>query len=392
VLLALLGAVMAVRRQRALLLLLIPAVVAWAATAPASSPYIDAKLLTILSPAVLLCAAYGLASLRPPRAALAAAVVLGVAVLVSDALAYRMAIVAPEQRLAELADIDKRFAGRGPVLVNEYEEYTKHFLRRARGSDPYEGWTGGRAELRNPKLPVAAHAYDLDQLRTSFVERWPLIALRRSPAESQPPSNYRRVWSGHFYELWQRVGPTPAVHLPLDNPPYDPTQPLVCSGTVEGSFATALRQKPLIVDITRAPLPAGWYRDAQTPGALTTNKGGTVAASFDASGPVHVWLRGSTFRRLRVLIDGHEIGSVRQLNGPNQWMHVGEVELTPGSHRLELVRPTRSLRPGDAQRDVIGPVAIVPDGVEGIVRGLDVKKACGFSVDWLDVVASAPTP
>jgi hypothetical protein len=380
--LAVWGAIRAIRGERRLLLLVVPAVVAWALTAPASSPYIDAKLLTILSPALLLAAAYGLAQIRAARPALVVAIVLGVAILGSDALAYRVALVAPSDRLEELAQIDKRFAGRGPMLVNEYEEYTKHYMRRSRGSDPYEGWSAGRAQLTNPALPVGGHAYDLDQLRPAFVQRWHYIALRRSPAESRPPSNYRLVWSGRFYEVWRRSGPPPLTHIALGRGPYDPTAPLACKRLPAHAVA-ALRPAPQIVRLdTPAALPPGWYRDGD---ALTTNKGGTVSVTFPGRGPGHVWLRGSSFRDLGVSIDGRRIGTVRQLNGPNQWIDVGPVQLAPGEHKLELSRPTRALGPGDAQHDVIGPVAIVPAGRETLARGDALKRACGAPADWVDV-------
>jgi hypothetical protein len=385
--LALWGAAVAFRRERTLLLLVVPALAAFAGTAPFSSPYIDAKLLMILSPAVLAAAAAGIGWIAMRRAAPALALVLGLAVLVSDGLAYRVALVAPADRLEELAQIDKRFAGRGPILVNEYEEYTKHFMRRSRGSDPYEGWNAGRAQLRNPKLPVGGHAYDLDELTTSFVERWPLIATRRSPAESRPPSNYRRAWTGRWYEVWERTGAAPAVHVPLGRPPLDPTERLVCGEDDRGSFVAALRPKPLIVPIADAALPAGWYRDAQNPQTLVTNKGGRIAVEFSREGPGRVWLRGRAFRRLEVLIDGRRVGTVRELNGPNQWMDVGPADLPAGRHRLELVRPTRSLRPGDAQRDAIGPIAIVPATAPRLTRGAAALRACGSSADWLDLAA-----
>jgi hypothetical protein len=298
-----------------------------------------------------------------------------------------VALVAPADRLEELAQIDKRFAGRGPILVNEYEEYTKHFMRRSRGSDPYEGWNAGRAQLRNPKLPVGGHAYDLDELTTPFVERWPLIATRRSPAESRPPSNYRRAWTGRWYEVWERTGAAPAVHVPLGRPPLDPTERLVCGEDDRGSFVAALRPRPLIVPIADAALPAGWYRDAQNPQTLVTNKGGRIAVEFSGEGPGRVWLRGRAFRKLEVLIDGRRVGTVRELNGPNQWMDVGPADLPAGRHRLELVRPTRSLRPGDAQRDAIGPIAIVPATAPRLTRGAAALRACGSSADWLDLAA-----
>jgi hypothetical protein len=78
---------------------------------------------------------------------------------------------------------------------------------------------------------------------------------------------------------------------------------------------------------------------------------------------------------------------VRGNNGPNQWLDAGAARLTPGTHRLELVRPTRSLRPGDAQRDAIGPLAVVSDVAPQLVSGARLKSVCGRPADWIDVVS-----
>src|SRR4051794_16661396 len=239
---------------------LVPALVAYLVTAPASSPYIDAKLLAILSPAVVAMAALGVAALPRRGVAIGGAGVLLGALLVSDALAYRMALPAPTARLAELTQIDERYAGKGPLLVNEFEEYVKHYMRRSKGSDPYETWTAVRAQLRNPKLKVYAHTYDLDQMTAPYVQRWKYIVLRRSPVASRPPSNYDRVWSGRWYEVWQRTRAAPLRHVPLGPPPFDPTGAVDCKA-VRGQDAVAyVRPRPIVVPISQArPLPPGWY-------------------------------------------------------------------------------------------------------------------------------------
>ncbi|MEA2492451.1 MAG: hypothetical protein QOJ29_362 [Thermoleophilaceae bacterium] len=384
---ALAGLLLAFRRgQRGLLLLAIPCLVAYVGTAPMSSPYIDAKLLMLLSPALLLAAAVALGALTRRRLALAAATALALALLVSDGLAYRVALVAPIDRLDELAQIDRRFAGHGPILVNEFEEYTKHFMRRSPGSDPYEKWTAARAELVNPKLHVAGHAFDLDQMRGSYVQRWRLIALRRSPVASRPPSNYGRVWRGEFYEVWKRSAAAPQAHLGLGKPPLDPTQPFLCKrGDQFGGLIVAARPKPLIVGIREVSLPPGWYRDAQNIHALDVRKGGRIETTFEGHGPVRVWLRGRAFRKMAVLIDGRRIGTARGLNGPNQWIEIGNADLSAGTHRIALERPKRSLRPGDAQTDVIGPIAIESRVEPKLIRGGALRNVCGQSADWLDV-------
>ena len=394
--LALVGVVAAVRKRSAPLLLFAgPALVAFAVTAPVSTPYIDAKLLAILSPAVVAAAGAAIAAIRVRPLALATAAAVAVSLLASDALAYRMALPAPTARLDELGRIDDRFAGQGPVLVNEFEEYVKHYMRASRGSDPYESWTAGRAELRNPALPVTAHRYDLDQMTTSFVERWPLIALRRSPAESRPPSNYDRVFSGRFYEVWKRVRPAPERHIPLGKPPLDPAAPLDCALVKRlersGTVIAAIRPQPATIPISGArPLPAGWYVYGQDRRMLEIHKGG--ALSFPAaqvpgvsgSAAVRYWMRGRTTRTSDLRAGGSDLKVPRELQRDAEWIELGA---GPAPASLTLTRPKRSLRPGDAQPDIVGPLVGVADVKPVLVRGLRLVDACGAPADWIDVLA-----
>lgn len=364
---------------------LMPALVAFALTAPASSPYIDAKLLMILSPAVLVMAALGIAALPRRALAIPTAVVLGGALLISDALAYRIALPAPADRLGELTHIDELYAGKGPLLVNEYEEYVKHYMRRSKGSDPYETWTAARAELRNPNLEVGGHRYDLDQMQTEFVERWRFIVSRRSPVASRPPSNYDRVWSGEWYEVWQRKRPAPLLHTPLGKPPFDPTGKLDCGSlghlSSEGTPVAAIRVAPIIVPISKArPLPPGWYVYGQDRRMLEIHKGGTLGMTATSRGGLDLWMRGRTTRSDRLA----GLSVPRSLQRIGEWIHVGR---TTSGGAVALDRPTRSLRPGDAQPDIVGPLAAVPSQVTQVVRGAQLRKHCGKPADWLEVVS-----
>ena len=384
--LAVLGLAAAIRRRSApLLLFVVPSLFAFVVTAPISSPYIDAKLLAILSPPVIVAAGVAIAAM-PVRAGVAVAAVIGLALFVSDALAYRMALPAPVARLDELGRIDDRFAGQGPILVNEFEEYVKHYMRRSRGSDPYESWTAARADLRNRKLPVAAHRYDLDQMRTSYIERWPLIAVRRSPVESRPPSNYDRVFSGRYYDVWKRNRPAPLTHVALGEPPFDPTEPLDCSLVRNlagaGEVVAALRPQPIVIPISTArPLPPGWYVYGQNRRMLEIHKGGTLILPPFALGNVHLWLRGRTTRSDQLA--GPEPKLPRSLQRTTEWIDAGQENV---DFPLMLRRPKRSLRPGDAQPDIVGPLVAVRGGKPRIVSGRELRKGCGKPADWIDVV------
>lgn len=364
---------------------------AFAVGVPRGSPYADAKLMALLSPALLLAACAWLAAsgraVVVRRVALAG--VVG-AVAVSDALAYRIALPAPMDRLEELDAIGERFEGRGPVLVNEFEEYVKHFGRAGQLSGIYDRWNARRAELRPGVVLRAARDYRLDELAPAFVQAHRVLVTRRSPVEDQPPSNYSRAYRGRWYDAWERRGPAPAEHHPLGSrfsavglPHCGPLERL----TGDGALAGLERPAAIRFDVAaQRPLPAGWYPNAAEPGSLDTAKGGSVAARGVTGAGVHeIWVRGRIVRRLAVFVDGRRVGEVRGLNRATQWTRAGSIRLTAGVHRVELRRPKRSLRPGDAATDTIGPALAVPATPARLVRTRTARRLCGRPLDWVDV-------
>jgi hypothetical protein len=299
-----------------------------------------------------------------------------------------VARTAPMDRLQELSNIGERFDGQGPLLVNEFEEYAKHFARDAQPISPYETWTPAGAKLRRPRDPIYSHAYDLDQLTTEYVERWPLLAVRRSPAESRPPSNYERVWSGRFYEVWRRKDPAPAAHEPLGHPPLDALATPACADLRKlaghAPAVVATRPRPLLVDLGSGSLPSGWRRGHTE---LLTQVSGTVSGSATTgSGRHELWVKGTLVRRSELLVDGRAVGTAKHVNGPNQWIDVGPVDLRAGRHTVELRRPEGSLAPGDKGVDEIGPAALVPAGAGQLVSAPAGRPdaLCGRPLDWLD--------
>ena len=98
----------------------------------------------------------------------------------------------------------KRFEGKGLVLWNEFEEYAKLLANDARISVPFEAITPQQVQLRNPTY-FYGHYFDLDEELLSFVEGYPMIVTRRSPAASRPPANYRLVYENDYYLGWQRT-------------------------------------------------------------------------------------------------------------------------------------------------------------------------------------------
>ena len=185
-----------------------------------SSPWLNAKGMAEGSPALVAAAVAGAAALfetgRRTEAAVIGAVI-AVGVLWSNGLAYSNVWLAPRGQLAELQAIGHRFAGQGPTLMTDPQQYgVRHFLRQM---DP-EGASGRRRRLV-PLLngqPLAKGAYaDLDQFRLDGILDYKTLVLPHSPVESRPPSIYQLVRSGRYYDVWQRPDTYPTIleHLPL---------------------------------------------------------------------------------------------------------------------------------------------------------------------------------
>src|SRR5581483_4737288 len=186
------------------------------------SPWLDGKALAEASPALVAAGVAGASALLLRRRlrlvgiAAAAAIIGGV--LWSNVLAYTAVWLAPRTQLAELQTIGNRFAGDGPTLSTEQEAVgVRHFLRNL---DP-EGASERRARpiyLRSGGTVGKGDYADLDAFQLSSILVYRSIVLRTSPVESRPPSVYKLVWRGRWYEVWQRPAqPTATVleHLSL---------------------------------------------------------------------------------------------------------------------------------------------------------------------------------
>ena len=245
-LLALVGIVLELRRRRpAGLLLLIPMAVVAAALAPQLSPYAAGKLLVVLSPAVVLMAAIGGFTLLAQRmrwlqvvAGLALSVLV-VGMFVSDSLGYRVATLAPPERIDAMTDVAAHASGDGVWLVNEWEEFAKYFMRDIKVNAAFEAESPRPAEMRDPR-PIFGRYYDLDALTLEYVNSFPGIIKRRSPAASRPPASFKLSYENDYYEVWKRqASPSVIEHIPLQRRNLPTDQP-----RCEGVRALAARARP----------------------------------------------------------------------------------------------------------------------------------------------------
>ena len=199
-------------RERVLFAWILLMLAVWLVLTESASTWADAKTLMLTSPVVLLVSWAGVAAVRASRAraaAFALALALTAGVLVSDAIQYHASNLAPTARYDELASLDARYAGRGPTLFTDYDEYALY--------DLHDLDVGGPNFIYPPPALAGivrrnGYPVDLDRIPPARLAAYPLIIGRRDPAASRPPSAYRLLWRGTYYEVWgRRAGAAQAI-------------------------------------------------------------------------------------------------------------------------------------------------------------------------------------
>jgi hypothetical protein len=381
------------------------------------SPYADAKVLAMLGPAVLLAAMLGTWSLasagrRIEGAALAALIALGV--LASNALAYHDVSLAPYDRYRELLQVNHRLAGKGPALFNEYDEFAKYFLRDVPPTNMPESAMTFRLAPYHPnalvdpaRRPSVKTPMDIDDTTNEYLQLMRYLIVRRSPLTSRPPANFRRIWSGRWYEIWARE-PAPRVleHIPLGPTLFEPASVPRCAD-VQSAARRAMRAGARLATVERpkipyfiteaVPHPASWKGHAGYPGSLVPTGQGRVETDLTVprDGHYRLWLEGSFGRRVHVRVDGREIGSVaNRLNNAGAYEAIGEVSLRRGRHRIAIFQNGGTLAPGSggfaASLRHIGPLALsLPENEARSLTTVDAsqwRSLCGRSLDWIEIV------
>lgn len=397
-----------------------------------STPWVIGKALAISSPALLTAALVGGALLvagaeagwhRP--AGVLVLVVIGTGVVWSNVLAYHDVLLAPRTRLAELQHIGQLLAGRGPTLLNEYEVYgDRHFLREGAPVEPAE-YRSVDLPLRDGTILTKSAWADLDSFAYSTIEPYRSIVTARSPAESRPPSIYRPVWQGTYYELWQRPArPDTRIiaYVPLGESnalPYcgvaenGPDEPL-CSADpaavppcpeVQALGRTAARAgaqliayqrpQPVVARGDQLVWPAGWVHDAASH-TLFPNRPGTAVARIRVSGDqaYELWLGGSFSRGFQVSVDGRYVGQVKdQLRSIGGYAPVTSLYLSPGIHAFAMTYPHAGLTPGSGDNAQTSLTAISlqplqrPRAEMLTLAPSQARDLCGRSLDWIEIVA-----
>jgi hypothetical protein len=378
--------------------------------------YLDAKVYALLAPALGLAAAAGVVALYRARnvavrgLGLLLGVALGAGILVSDALVYTGAWMTPKERFAEMIDLDARYAGRGPVLVHEHEEYAKHLLRDV---DPWMSWDSYQPErgfLLGPVPPAIPHVPDFDDYHREFYDRFPLLFERKRPAGSRPPGNYTAIEETRHYRVWERTGPTPQAHLALGNGDTIPgTARLDCALPEYRELLALARRsgRPLRVaygervvirydyqwlaatPVQAGPQPNFNYRLGGSSDIATTLEPGRWRAWIEGSfGPGHRL----SLRQPGTLKVGPQdkIGEVRaDLGIHDGFQTFGEFDVDRRRQVFQLLGLDKPIwQAGSRRPDLVGPVAFTPaTSTRRIVDvdPADARELCGQRLDWIEV-------
>jgi len=404
---ALLGSVYLLRlRAYALLGWLALMLLVSLAVSESVTAWADAKTLVLSSPLVVLLAWGGVAALlasarrsvwRPAAVLLALALAGGV--LASDALQYHSSDLAPTARYDELASLDSRFAGRGPTLFTDFDEYSMYEL--------HDLDVGGPDFVYPPDAVAAAaggygQPVDLDRVAPAALLGYPLIVTRRDPAASRPPSAYSLLWQGSYYQVWGRRpgAPAAAAHVALVGSPALQCARIgvvarLASGSGERLIAA---ESPQLVRISlaRSSRPRRWGHERE---GLVMSTPGRLSASFTlpAPGAWDVWVQGQIMPSVQLSLDGRRIETIAgQLDGnslvPDTVPPV-TVRLGAGEHRVSVTRPGFTLAPGDGGAAVLDAIFLTPAvaAARGTLRAAaptDWRTLCGRSYQWVELVRS----
>lgn len=391
------------RREAAAAALLAAGVLTYLLVAPRTSPYADAKMLAIVSPAIVLCGMLGAAALARRWRVVGAgtATLVGLLVLASAAFAYHDVRLAPRDRIDALAALGERYEGDKRLLLwNEYEEFAKYFMRRAVINQPTEALTEAHLVLNRELGFSGGRSFDLDDIDLAYLQRYPGIVTRIRPNESRPPANYRLEHRNKHYEVWRRQPrPVVAQHLSLfDERAHTSVNEADCEGLRElaaragaGSrFVAAVQpERRTFLPQGAQDRPAGWPDSAERPGQMSLDTPGRASGSLSvAGGSYTAWLEGSFGRPVSLWVDGRRVGSAQGINTPGAWLRAGRVKLGPGRHAVEVRRAGGSLAPGDGARSTLGALALVADGEPRLLEAerADVGRWCGRPLDWVELI------
>lgn len=402
ILLAIVGLGVAVRRRAwPLVGLAVAAVVALTLLLNVMGPWVDFKAMVLTGPVALLFAAIGLSALLASKA-LRPVAWIGVAGLLAAGLytgaeRYRSAELVPYERMSELRDYGEKYTAIKTALLPDGEELGEYFLRKENADSPVNShWEPTEASKK--ARPDFHFDWDLDELMPSFVQRHEMLVLRRSPAQSRPPANYRQIDQGEFYTVWQRTGPpAPVEDRATLSSVASPADRQACTTYLRAkrsSSSITIAPGPLVITTALDPRKISPNLVLSADGTAVTVTGpGQAEGQFDVgtrAGRYDVYVTGISHRKLELSIDGKRLPDLPvRIGYTGRAAYAGTIDVAAGTHPVKFVRGGGSLAPGTNEApgsSAIGPIQLIPAGqlYPQPITTSGAEAKCPARVDWIE--------
>jgi hypothetical protein len=257
---------------------------------------------------------------------------------------------------------------------------------------------------------------DTEEYAVAGLLHYRTIVRRASAVSSRPSSAFRLVWIGRYHEVWQQPAQPERVldHVALEGSGAQPASRPKCSLVLSvarlagpgGRLATVERLPVTIVNLPGTPVwkPKSRKSEAPVPDNLRSGSlKGTV--TVPATDLYTLWITGSFYRRIELLVDGEPVAKERrELSGEQGdafYIRIGSRRLAAGSHSVELrYGDEGALHPGTGGHAAFapglqprvftfGPLALLRDDANSPVTYVASSRAralCGKRLDWLEPI------
>jgi hypothetical protein len=369
------GVVWSVRRREFPLLgAVLGCALIWAYSSPTQSPYVAAKALVIGSPVVIVLGVRALLTSRQGGRVLTV-VLLGFAALFCAAAGYasyttlRNEPVQSSETVAELGAFH-RITGNAKILFLGIDQWSLWELHDSPVANLIPGteYVGG-AETP-PNKPFDGQALDFDSVVSADLNNFAYVVTTNTDFASQPPPNFHLVAQRRLYDLWKRIGPTPAF-ASIEGP-GQPGAILDCGIPV----LRKISQSTGVAAVMTQPVVVGGI-----PG-LAPGKSGVIRVGLPLGTRWELSAQYVGWTPITFAAEGHRFSMPAYMGQNGPYFNVGT--LTGRGVRKQIAIRITAARPsilsGTLPYDNVYNVAAtrLPD----VRRIVPLHAACGKYVDW----------
>jgi hypothetical protein len=348
----------------------------WVYSDHTQSPYVAAKALVILAPLVMLLALRWLVEPQAQGWLSWAGVVrvgltglLGWAILSSSVDVLRNADVGPVAHVDDLRRLQPML-GRSATLFLGRDLLIKWELAGTPVDQPDpEALNYRYLPIRPQKAWKPGEPMDFDEVPAATLDEYRFVVTIRDPAGSEPPANMKLVRTTTYYQLWERIGPTPDRQILAEG--QEPGAVLDCASPQGRALARSRGEARVRLPNVLTPLPV------LTPGRSTQVsvqlRPGTwwLSEPYISNYPIDLTAPG-----LRVTLPAN-----LDWPGPGPRWPVGRITVT-GTAPVVFTFHVHDTPL--APRVLVGLFVLVATP-EGTPHTVPLRRACGQYVDWYTV-------